>query len=224
MTARLYRPSAILCWSKHARNFCKANPDIIRVVEDDGTLLLGRVEGFGGDAIRGRARVEAQPGRLLVRDMVTDLDGTVVLRYHFVPCLTSRSSVACEPELEEPDPVPFIRLRPPPGIRDVELRMTLPGSEVIARGGRYAADSGAGDQANRAAASVAAFREGVNRVRDRHRTHRAPASGPHVAAGLLVALVRHRADRGGILLRQGQRAGRAHSCGGVRRCCSSGRG
>jgi hypothetical protein len=127
-TARLYRPSAILCWSKHARDFCKSNPDLVRVVEDDGTLLLGRVEGFGGDAIRGRARVQASPGRLIVRDMVTDLDGTVVLRYHFVPCLTSRSSVACEPELDEPDPVPFIRLRPPPGIRDAELRLTLPGA------------------------------------------------------------------------------------------------
>ncbi len=44
--ARLYRPSAILCWSPHARAFCKANPDLIRVLEDDGTLLIGRVEGF----------------------------------------------------------------------------------------------------------------------------------------------------------------------------------
>ena len=29
--ARLYRPSAILCWSPHARAFCRANPDLIRV-------------------------------------------------------------------------------------------------------------------------------------------------------------------------------------------------
>jgi hypothetical protein len=125
--ARLYRPSAILCWSPHARAFCKANPGLIRVLEDDGTLLIGRVEGFGGDTIRGGARVEASPGRLMVRDLSPDLDGSVVLRYHFVPCLTSRSSVACEPEFEEQDPVPFIRLRPPPGIRDVELKMVFPG-------------------------------------------------------------------------------------------------
>lgn len=129
--ARLYRPSAILCWSPHARRFCKANPDLIRVIDEqrepDGTLLIGRVEGFAGDTIRGQARVEAEPGRLVVRDMITDLDGTVVLRYHFVPCLASYSSVACEPEYLERDPVPFIRLRPPPGIRDVELRMTFPG-------------------------------------------------------------------------------------------------
>ncbi|MHB1557104.1 MAG: ArnT family glycosyltransferase [Isosphaeraceae bacterium] len=134
-TARLYRPSAILCWSTHARGFCKANPDLVRVVEDDGTFLLARVEGFGGDTIRGRATVEARPGRLIVRDMKTDLDGSVVLRYHFVPCLRSRSSVACEPELVEPDPVPFIRLRPPAGIRDAELRMDLPMPRGSSRGG-----------------------------------------------------------------------------------------
>ncbi len=125
-TARLYGPSAILCWSAHARGFCKANPDLIHVVEDDGTFLLGRVEGFGGNTIRGRAKVEARPGRLIVRDMETDLDGSVVLRYHFVPCLESRSSVVCEPELVEPDLVPFIRLRPHAGVRDTELRMVLP--------------------------------------------------------------------------------------------------
>jgi hypothetical protein len=112
--ARLYRPAAILCWSPHARKFCRANPDLIRIVEEDGPFIIGRVNGFGSDAIRGQARVEAVPGRLMVREMVPDLDGSVVLRYHFVPCLKARSSVACEPELLEEDPVPFIRLRPPP--------------------------------------------------------------------------------------------------------------
>ncbi len=125
--ARLYRPSAILCWSPQARAFCRANPDLIRILDDDGRLIIGRVNGFGGEAIRGRARVEARPGWLRVRDMVPDLDGSVVLRYHFVPCLTTNSSVACEPELLEEDPVPFIRLRPAPGIRDVELKMAFPG-------------------------------------------------------------------------------------------------
>jgi hypothetical protein len=95
-------------------------------VADDGVLLLGRVEGFGGDAIRGQARVDASPNRLRVSGMVPDLDGSVVLRYHFVPCLTTSSPVACEPEPQEEDPVPFIRLRPPPGIRDVEIRMSFP--------------------------------------------------------------------------------------------------
>ncbi len=125
--ARLYRPAAILCWSPHARRFCKNNPDLIRIVEDDGELLIGRVNGFGGHAIRGQARVEASPGRLRVRDMVPDLDGSVVLRYHFVPCLTTSSPVACEPEFLEEDPVPFIRLRPAPGIQDVEVKMAVPG-------------------------------------------------------------------------------------------------
>jgi hypothetical protein len=125
--ARLYRPSAILCWSPHARKFCRENPDLIRILDDDGRLIIARVNGFGGDTIRGRARVEAGPGWLRVRDMVPDLDGSVVLRYHFVPCLTTRSPVACEPEFLEEDPVPFIRLRPAPGIQDVELKMAFPG-------------------------------------------------------------------------------------------------
>ena len=42
--------------------FCRANPDLIHILDDDGTLLIGRVEGFGGDTIRGQARVEAEPG------------------------------------------------------------------------------------------------------------------------------------------------------------------
>lgn len=124
--ARLYRPAAILCWSPRARKFCRDNPDLIRILDEDGPLLIGRVEGFGGDAIRGRARVAAAPGRLRVTEMVPDLDGTVVLRYHFVPCLTTRPSVACEPESLGEDPVPFIRLRPPPGIRDVDVEMAFP--------------------------------------------------------------------------------------------------
>jgi hypothetical protein len=58
--------------------------------------------------------------------MAPDLDGSVVLRYHFVPCLTTRPAVACEPEWLEEDPVPFIRLRPPPGTRELELKLACP--------------------------------------------------------------------------------------------------
>jgi hypothetical protein len=125
--ARLYRPSAILCWSPDARWFCRNNADLIRILDDDGTLLIGRVIGFGGDTIRGQAKVEAGLGRIRVRDLSPGLDGSVVLRYHFVPCLTTRPPVACEPEYLEEDPVPFIRLRPPLGTRDVELELVLPG-------------------------------------------------------------------------------------------------
>jgi hypothetical protein len=124
--ARLYGPAAILCWSPYARRFCRAHPDLIRILDDDGTLLIGRVIGFGGDTIRGTARVEAGPGRIRVSEISPDLDGSIVLRYHFVPCLTTRPLVACEPESHEEDPVPFIRLRPPPGTRDVELKMVFP--------------------------------------------------------------------------------------------------
>ena len=52
----------------------------------------------------------------MLRELSPGLDGSVVLRYHSVPCLTSQTRRSrCEPEYREDDPVPFIRLRPPPG-------------------------------------------------------------------------------------------------------------
>ncbi len=54
--ARLYRPSAIVCWSPRARAFCRSNPDLIEVRDDDGAVLIGRVEGFGGRCDRGDGR------------------------------------------------------------------------------------------------------------------------------------------------------------------------
>jgi hypothetical protein len=124
--ARLYRPSAILCWSPKARSFCQANPDLVRVVEDDGVILFGRVIGFEGAAIRGSAKVEAGPNRLVVRDAEVgeDPSGLVVLRYHFVPFLKADPPATIEPVLLEDDPVPFIGLRPTAG--PVTLRMALP--------------------------------------------------------------------------------------------------
>ena len=120
--ARLYRPAAILCWSGHSRGFCRANPDLVEVVEDDGTLLLGRVKGFEGDAIVGTAEVTAEAGRLVVKGATAGVDGTVVLRYHSVPCLRTRPEVAWDSVRLENDPVPFIRLRPPLGRVTLELR------------------------------------------------------------------------------------------------------
>ena len=110
--ARLYRPAAILCWSPHARAFCRANPDLVRIVEDDGGLMLGRVLGFEGATIRGKAEVTATPNRIEVRDAVAGDDGLVVLRYHAVPLLRSDPPVDWEPVYLEDDPVPFIAFRP----------------------------------------------------------------------------------------------------------------
>jgi hypothetical protein len=124
--ANLYRPSAILCWSPHARRFCRQNPDLIKVLEDDGALLIGRVHGFEGDFIAGGGRVEAIPGRIRVTDLTPGLDGSVVLRYHSVPYLSTSPRVACEPDFREEDPVPFIRLRPPAGTSGVELAIQFP--------------------------------------------------------------------------------------------------
>ena len=131
--AKLYRPSAICCWSPRARAFCLAHPDLVEVVEDDGTVLLGRVVGFEGAAIRGKATVEAGPNRLVVRDAVAEPggDGLVVLRYHAVPYLTADPPAAIEPVQLEDDPVPFIGLRPTSG--PMTLRMTFPPPFGMAR-------------------------------------------------------------------------------------------
>ena len=65
--AKLYRPSAILCWSPHARRFCSENPDLVKVLEDDGTVLIGRVKGFEGDFIEGTGTSRGVAGRIRVQ-------------------------------------------------------------------------------------------------------------------------------------------------------------
>jgi hypothetical protein len=119
--ARLYRPAAILCWSPGAKAFCRSNPDLVEIKDDIGGLLIGRVRGFEGATIEGRARVIATPGRLRVSEAEAGVDGTLILRYHSVPCLRTDPPVAWEPVLLDEDPVPFIRLRPPPGVATFEL-------------------------------------------------------------------------------------------------------
>ena len=124
--ARLYRPTLMLCWTPHARRFCQSNPDLATILEDDGELMIARITGFEGDAVRGSAKVTAAPGRLTVREMEPDLDGSLVLRYHSVPSLQAHPAVPVDATYEEGDPVPFIRLRPPPGVSEVELEMIPP--------------------------------------------------------------------------------------------------
>jgi hypothetical protein len=121
---RLYRPVAIVCWSPHARAFCRANPDLVEVLDEEGPLLLGRVRGHAGDAIIGTAHVDAELGRLHVRGASPGLDGSVVLRYHSVPCLRADPEVPRDSVVLEQDPVPFIRLRQP--LRPVTLELRFP--------------------------------------------------------------------------------------------------
>jgi hypothetical protein len=119
--ARLYRPAAIVCWTPWARAFCRAQPDLVEVLDDDGVVLIGRVNGFGGPTIRGTAVVRAEPGRLWVRTGAPGLDGRIVLRYHSVPCLRSRPPGRLESLRLEDDPVPFIAVGPHPEPLILEL-------------------------------------------------------------------------------------------------------
>lgn len=126
--AEIYRPAAILCWTPHARAFCKANPDLVRIAADEGTLLIGRVLGFEGDAIEGEAEVDATPGRLTIRRMTPGVDGSVVLRYHSVPFLRVHPPIPWDSVALADDPVPFIRLRPPGGdVPEVVIELQTPG-------------------------------------------------------------------------------------------------
>ena len=106
--------------------FARRIRDLVHILEDDGVVLLGRVKGFEGRLPGGVGKVEAEAGVLRLHDLTPGLDGSVVLRYHSVPYLRARPAVAIEQEYREDDPVPFIRLRPPPGTSDVELKLHLP--------------------------------------------------------------------------------------------------
>jgi hypothetical protein len=119
--AKLYRPSAICCWSPKARSFCLANPGLVRILDDDGIVLIGRINGFEGSTIRGKATVEAGPNRLVVRDAVADGGGLVVLRYHSVPYLKTNPPATIEDVFLEDDPVPFIGIRPTSGPLTIEM-------------------------------------------------------------------------------------------------------
>lgn len=124
--ARLYRPGFILAWSPHSARMIAEHPDLFAALAREGPFVFARVVGFGGDAIRGSAEVEAAPGRLVVRDMAPDLDGSVVLRYHSVPSLQARPAAPVDEEFAEGDPVPFIRIKPDAGAREVTLEMAPP--------------------------------------------------------------------------------------------------
>ena len=65
--ARLYHATAIVCWN-HRDRFCRAHADLIQILDDDGTLLIGQVIGFAVIP-SSAARVEAGPGRIRVSEI-----------------------------------------------------------------------------------------------------------------------------------------------------------
>jgi hypothetical protein len=138
--AKLYQPSAIICWTPRSIAFCQSHPELfdIRAIDERALplvdprtnqvvgyrsrLLFATLKGFGRSTIKGNARVAASPGRLVISDVEPDeLDGRVILRYHHVPRLQSRPEVAIEAVRLEDDPVPFIAVRPPPNSTVLEL-------------------------------------------------------------------------------------------------------
>jgi hypothetical protein len=138
--AEIYRPSAILCWSRHARAFCEAHPELIEILArheqpvlrvdlrtgraftQTTQLIFGRVKGYEGSTARGSAEVQARPGQLWVRRPPgARLDAPAVLRYHYVPGLTGRPPIPLQPVWLGADPVPLIALTPPAEAASLEL-------------------------------------------------------------------------------------------------------
>jgi hypothetical protein len=118
--ARLYGPEGMVCWSPKALAFCRENPDLCEIVVDRGSLVIARIRGFEGDAIRGEARVEAEAGRLRVEPLAADVDGMIVLRYHSAPGLRSDPPGLLRAVELPGDPVPFIGLAAPEGPVTIE--------------------------------------------------------------------------------------------------------
>ncbi|RUL88434.1 hypothetical protein TsocGM_06880 [Tautonia sociabilis] len=122
--ARLYGPEGIVCWSPLARQVVRENPDRFEILVERGPMIIAKVLGFEGDAIRGDAEVEATAGRLEVRPIAADVDGMIVLRYHSVPGLRSDPPGLLRAVEEPGDPVPFIGLASPEGPVTIEWDAT----------------------------------------------------------------------------------------------------
>ena len=121
--ARLYRPSAIVCFTPRTIAFCRENADWIEITAHEGGIVIGKIRGFDGYAIRGKAEVSAKPGVIRVTNRSPELDGLTVLRYHLTPTLTATPRTELVPVYLEDDPVPFIGLRGREGT--VELSLDL---------------------------------------------------------------------------------------------------
>jgi hypothetical protein len=143
-----YAPVALCCWSRKAVQFCRGNPDLVEVLDEQiqevpglnpatgqvgmvrSVLLFGRIKHLGrGDAVdwqeaRGRA------GRLEVElaPASSELDRPRVLRYHMAPWLRSRPPAALEAVKLEGDPIPFIGMPRGQGSGLHVLEMDLPPS------------------------------------------------------------------------------------------------
>ena len=107
----LYGPEGMICWSPQARVFCQRNPDRCEIVAERSPILVVKLRGFEGDAIRGSAEVRASAGRLVVTPALDDVDEPIVLRYHSVPGLRSTPPGLLRAVEMPGDPVPFIGLQ-----------------------------------------------------------------------------------------------------------------
>jgi hypothetical protein len=132
--AGYYRPTAIICWSPVAVAFCQAHPELVEIIARNdrllptvdpttgrrvlvtSTVIFGKIGGSPGKFVRGRGRIRAEPGRLIIDEAIADeLDGLVVLSYHNVPRLRSTPPLRIESVKLGDDPVGFIGFRPPRG-------------------------------------------------------------------------------------------------------------
>jgi hypothetical protein len=107
----------IVCWSPGAVAFCLGHPELIAVAKQPNAppqpFLIGRLKRPRKAAVIGEAEVAASPGRIDVRNALSD-GGVLVLRYHWTPNLRSQPPAAIDAFPIGEDPVGLIRITNPP--------------------------------------------------------------------------------------------------------------
>lgn len=108
----LYNILWVVAWSPVAQEYLDRSPHVERLQTTlpTGPYALYRTRRKGSFFEVGDGTVEAGWNRIVVRNAQPASDGTIVIRYHWLPTLRAESPVTMSPVRLDDDPVPFIRL------------------------------------------------------------------------------------------------------------------
>ncbi|MEE2738909.1 MAG: hypothetical protein VX435_11840 [Planctomycetota bacterium] len=115
-----YKVRWIVCWSPYVVDFCKNQPDLIKMVSNvPAPFFIGKIETESmksqpsNDAIQGYAELKTDRGSIIATKLQPE-SNMVVLPYHFSSFLRTDPTVELKAVHLEPDPMPFIGLLNPP--------------------------------------------------------------------------------------------------------------
>ncbi len=106
-----YNVALIVAWSPPVVSVLRIDHDRYEEVTRCGLYHVFRVRRTAGWTLRGSARVRVQPNRIELRDVAPAHDGTIVLKFHWVPGLYSDAGFVFPVQVDF-DPVPFVGVRP----------------------------------------------------------------------------------------------------------------